>query len=89
MKLSDTKAFDDTKCVINKTDSKCGRCVKSVDICLLKVCHKNTCDHRRNSRSHWGPSKTCRCEVFLNENIVKLKCNSKQSMISCTVNLVR
>ena len=27
--------------------------------------------------------------MFLNENTLKLKHNSKQSMISCTVNLVR
>ena len=36
-----------------------------------------------------GAQKTCRYKVFLNENIVKLKHNSKQSMISCRVNLVR
>ena len=34
MKLFDTKAFDDTKCVINKTDLKCRWCEKSVDSCL-------------------------------------------------------
>ena len=35
-----------------------------------------------------GAPKTCRYKVFLNKNIVKLKHNSKQGMISCTVNLV-
>ena len=36
-----------------------------------------------------GAPKTCIYKVFLNEDIVKLKHNSKQSIISCTVNLVR
>ena len=55
MKLSDTRAFDNTKCVINKTDPKCRWCVKSVDSCLLNVCLKNISDYRRDARSHWGP----------------------------------
>ena len=55
MKLSDARAFDDTKCVINKTDPKCTWCVKSVDNCLLNICHKNISDHRRDARSDWGP----------------------------------
>ena len=88
IKLSDTRAFDDTKCVNNKTDPKCRWCVKSVDSCLLNECHKNISDHRRDARAHWGP-KTCQYKVFLNKNTVKLKHNSKQSMISCTVNLIR
>ena len=53
MKLSDTRAFDDTKCVISKMDLKCRWCVKSVDSCLLNVYHKNISDHRRDARSHW------------------------------------
>ena len=36
-----------------------------------------------------GVQKTCGYKVIFNENTVKLKHNSKQSMISCTVNLVR
>ena len=36
-----------------------------------------------------GALKTCRYKMFLNENTVKLKHNSKQNMISSTVNLVR
>ena len=55
MKLSDSGTFDDSKCVINKTDPKCGLCVKRVDDYLLNVCHKNICDHRRDVKSHRGP----------------------------------
>ena len=64
MKLSDARAFDDTKRVINKTDPKCRLCVKSVDSCLLNVCHKNISDHRRNARSHWGPKNLPIQSVF-------------------------
>ena len=57
MKLFDTRAFDDKKCVMNKTDPKCRWCVKSIDSCqcLLNVCHIKISDHWRNVRSHWGP----------------------------------
>ena len=54
MKLSDTRAFDDAKCVINKTDPECRWCVKSVDSCPLNVCHKNISDRTKDARSHWG-----------------------------------
>ena len=56
MKLSDTN-LSDTKCVTNKTDPKCRWCVKSVNSCLLDVCHKNVSDHRRDEKIPLGPQK--------------------------------
>ena len=72
MKLPDTRAFDDTKCVINKTDPKCRWCMKSVDSCLLNVCHYNISYQRRDARSHWGP-KNLPIQSVLEQNYYKIK----------------
>ena len=72
MKLSNARVFDDTECVINKTDPKCRWCVKSVDSCLLNVCHKNISNHKRDARSHWGP-KNLPIQSVLDQKYCKIK----------------
>ena len=67
MKLYDTKAFDDTKCVRKDT-------LKS---------------HGKDARFRWGP-KNLPIQSVLKRKYCKIKTQfKKQSMISCTVNLVR
>ena len=88
IKLSDTRAFDNTKCAINKTDPKGRWCVKSVDAVFSNYAMKISATTEEMQDSIGAPI-TCRHIVFSNENTAKLKHNSKQNMISCTINLIR
>ena len=72
MKISDSRTFDDSKGVINKTDPKCGLCVKCADGCLHNVCHKNFSDQRRNAKSYWG-SKNLPMQSDLKRKYCKIK----------------
>ena len=81
MKFYDTRAFDDAKCVINKMDPKYRWCMKSVDSCLLNVCHKNISDHRRDARSHWGP-KNLPIQSVLERKYCKIKTQFQTNICS-------